>query len=86
MVLGRQQEKLEAGVARLDGQEQRLAVIVHRVQACQAAPAATPLEELCSAYDSLLREAPEEYTLYGISAAAFAQVQPVRFWGLKSRV
>ena len=73
-MLGRQQEKLEAEVARLDGQEQRLAVIVNRVQSCQAAPAATPLDELCSAYDGLLRAAPEEYTLYGISAAALAQV------------
>lgn len=73
-MLGRQQEKLEAEVARLDGQEQRLAVIVNRVQSSQAAPAATPLDELCSAYDGLLRAAPEEYTLYGISAAALAQV------------
>ena len=76
VVLGRQQERLEAEVSRLDAQEARLAVIVDQVQACQAAPAATPLEQLCSAYDGLLREAPEEYVLYGISAAALAQVLP----------
>ena len=74
MLLGRQQQKLEDEVARLDGQEQRLAVIADRVQACQAAPAATPLGELCSAFADLLASSPEEYVLYGISAAALAQV------------
>ncbi|KAK9819736.1 hypothetical protein WJX72_001760 [[Myrmecia] bisecta] len=76
VILGREQARLEQEAAAVQQQVERVTTVLQQVERCQSADSRVSLSELEQAYRTLARDYREEYIMYNLAGAAYAQVLP----------